>query len=626
MCGCAGAGVWAADKPNLLWITSEDTGPHLGCYGDAQAVTPHLDALAQRSLRFTQAWSNAPVCAPARTTVISGLYPPSAGAEHMRSLTRLPAGFRMFPQFLREAGYYCTNHTKEDYNLEKPGQVWDESSGKAHWKNRGPGQPFFAVFNYTITHESQIRNAMGDENRIHDPGEVRVPAYHPDTPEVRRDWAQYHDRITMMDDLCGKALRELEEAGLAEDTIVFYWGDHGSGMPRNKRWPYDSGLRVPLILHVPEKWKPLAPQDYAAGGQSSRLVAFVDLAPTLLSLAGIQAPDWMQGRAFAGKYATAPREYNFGFRGRMDERYDLVRSVTDGRYVYLRQYLPHLIYGQFIAFMFETPTTRVWRDLFLAGKLNDAQSHFWRPKPCEELYDLTADRDEVNNLAADPAHAEVLAKMRQAHADQMAQVRDLGLLPEAEVHARARQAGVSPYEMGHDPKLYDFDRIFAAAQLASAGRPEDRAGLVKLLGEGDSGLRYWGAMGLRIQGREGVAAAREELVRALGDVNPSVQIAAAEALGLHGEPGEVAAALDVLLRWVDPARDAFAALAAWNALDAMDERARPVAEKLAAIDPQPVNQPVERIGGYAARLKEKTLADLGMATPAKNKSATKKKR
>jgi len=331
---------WAADRPNILWISSEDNGPHLGCYGDKYAVTPNLDKLAANSLRYTRASSNAPVCAPARTTIISGIYPPSTGTEHMRSEVNLPAAFKMFPQYLREQGYYCTNHTKEDYNLKKPGQVWDESSRKAHWKNRAKGQPFFAVFNYTISHESQIRNAIDEKDRIHDPAGVRVPAYHPDTPEVRKDWAQYNDRITMMDKQCGAALREIEDAGLADDTIIFYWGDHGSGMPRSKRWPYNSGLQVPLIVHFPEKWKSLAPDEYQANGASDRMVSFVDFAPTMLSIAGIKPKPWMQGHAFAGKFEVESPEFSYGFRGRMDERVDLVRTVMGKRYVYLRQYAP----------------------------------------------------------------------------------------------------------------------------------------------------------------------------------------------------------------------------------------------------------------------------------------------
>ncbi|MCU0978711.1 MAG: sulfatase, partial [Pirellulaceae bacterium] len=333
----------AAELPNILWITCEDTGPELGCYGDRYAKTPNLDELAQRSLRYLTAWSNAPVCAPARTTIISGVYPTSTGGEHMRSEVRMPEFMKMYPQFLRERGYYCTNNNKEDYNLVKPGQVWDDSSGQAHWKNRPSGKPFFSIFNLTISHESQIRTRP--HTLEHDPAQAPLPAYHPDTPEVRHDWAQYYDKVTAMDAQAGQRLRELADAGLAEDTIIFFYGDHGSGMPRSKRWPYDSGLHVPLIVHVPDKFRDLAPQDYRPGGTTDRLVAFVDLAPTLLSLTGVQPPEWMQGHAFLGRHEAAPQRYLFGFRGRMDERYDMVRSVRNGRYVYIRNYMPHLIYG-----------------------------------------------------------------------------------------------------------------------------------------------------------------------------------------------------------------------------------------------------------------------------------------
>ena len=236
----------ALSPPNILWLTSEDNGPEVGCYGDSYAVTPNIDALAERGVLYTTCWSNAPVCAPARTTIISGIYPPATGSEHMRSRTQLPEAFRMYPQYMREAGYYCTNNQKEDYNLDKPGQVWDESSAKAHWKNRESGQPFFAVFNSVTSHESQIR--LRPHTPVHDPAKVRVPAYHPDTPEVRLDWAQYYDKITEMDAEIGVWLQEIEDAGLTDDTIIFYYGDHGSGMPRSKRSPCSSGLRVPLVV------------------------------------------------------------------------------------------------------------------------------------------------------------------------------------------------------------------------------------------------------------------------------------------------------------------------------------------------------------------------------------------
>ncbi len=368
----------SADKPNIVWITAEDMNPNLGCYGDSYANTPNLDRFAARSLSYWRAWSCGPVCAPARTTIITGVYPTATGSHHMRSSIRMPPSLSMYPQLLREAGYYCVNNQKEDYNLEKPADVWHVSSRQAHWKNRPAGQPFFAVFNYEITHESQIRKRP--HQLVHDPAQAPIPAYHPDTPEVRHDWAQYYDNITALDGLVGERLQELAQAGLAEDTIVFFYGDHGSGMPRSKRWPYHSGLHVPLIIHVPVKWRHLAPKEYLPGGQTHRLVNFTDLAPTLCSLAGVRPPKWMQGHAFMGRFEAPVQPFNYGFRGRMDERYDLVRSVTDGRYVYIRNYMPHLIYGQYLNYMFQTPTTQVWKQLYDEGKLQPPQTFFWERK------------------------------------------------------------------------------------------------------------------------------------------------------------------------------------------------------------------------------------------------------
>ncbi len=240
----------AADLPNILWITSVDNGPHLGCYGDEYAVSPNLDALAAKGMRYLNASSSAPVCAPARTTIISGTFPPSTGGQHMRSMAKLPENIRMYPEFLKDKGYYCTNRTKEDYNLEKPADLWEKDKSN-HWRKRAKDQPFFAIFNHTISHESQIRNKITEDDRFHDPAKATVPAYHPDTPEVRKDWAQYYDRITMMDALCGENLDQLAAEGLEEDTIVFYYGHHGSGMPRSKRRPYRSGLNVPFIVYFP---------------------------------------------------------------------------------------------------------------------------------------------------------------------------------------------------------------------------------------------------------------------------------------------------------------------------------------------------------------------------------------
>lgn len=578
---------FAGERPSILWVTSEDNGPQLGCYGDTYATTPNLDRLAARGMRYLRAWSSAPVCAPARTAIISGVYPPATGSEHMRSEVRMPEFMRMFPQFLREAGYYCSNNSKEDYNLVKPPGVWDESSAKAHYRNRRPGQPFFAVFNFTVSHESQIRNAIAPADRIHDPARVRLPAYHPDTPEVRKDWAQYYDRITMMDAQVGRILAELEADGLVEDTIVFYFGDHGSGMPRSKRWPGNAGLHVPLIVHFPSKWRQLAPAEYRVHGSSHRLVNFVDLAPTVLSLTGIRPPPWMQGAAFAGRFAATPREFNFGFRGRMDERLDLARSATDGRFVYIRNYMPHKPCGQFIDYMFQTPTTQVWKQRYDAGSLNAAQRRFWEPKPPEELYDLASDRDEVNNLAMSTAHQKVLRRLRRAQQTLARDIRDIGFLPENEIHDRDPNA--APFTMGHDRQRYPLEAVTAAAGLASGLDPGAAGKLKRLLKHRDSAVRYWAALGFVMRGEAAVDHAREQLRELLSDAAPAPRIAAAEALGRFGTAADAAAACRVLIELAPPDPNGlYVSLLALNALDALGPRARAVAGAAAAL---PAEQP-----------------------------------
>ena len=612
----------AADRPNILWITSEDHGPHMGCYGDKFATTPNVDALAARGMIFRHAWSCAPVCAPARTTLISGLYGPSSGGEHMRSMVKLPAGFRMFPDLLREAGYYCSNNAKEDYNLAKPGKVWDDSSGKAHWKNRTAGQPFVAVFNALQSHESQIRTRP--HTAVHDPAKVRVPAYHPDTPEVRQDWAQYYDKVSEGDAVAGKHLKDLADAGLADDTIVFYYADHGSGMPRSKRWPCNSGLQVPVVVHFPAKWKHLAPPEYKAGGASDRLISFVDFAPTVLSLAGVQPPAWMQGHAFAGKFITAPQPFIHGFRGRMDERTDCVRSMTDGRYVYLRNFMPHLSQGQHVDYQFETPTTRVWSDLYKSGKATEAQSIFWRtPKASEELYDLTTDPDEVKNLAASPQHQEVLAKFRAAQRDLAAKIRDVGLLPEGEIHSRS--VGSAPYAVARDDTKFPFARIFATAELASNLKPAALPQLRQSLADADSAVRYWAALGVLMRGKDAVATARADLQRALTDASPFVRIPAAQALGQFGEQADLDKALPVLLEQADWSKSGvFASIAALNALGALGPKAAPA---LAAIKALPENgpSPDARYNICVPRLLADLISDLGGGVkPATEKTPTKK--
>jgi arylsulfatase A-like enzyme len=592
---------FAADRPNILWITSEDHGIEMGCYGDTLARTPNVDALAAKGLIINRAWSVAPVCAPARTAIITGVYPSSSGGLHMRSMVSLPPEIKLYPTFLREAGYYCTNNSKTDYNVQESGKTWDESSKNAHWKNREEGQPFFAIFNSTKSHESQIRTPR--HKQITDPAKVRVPAYHPDTPEVRKDWAQYYDKVSEADADAGQHLKEIADAGLAEDTIVFYYGDHGSGMPRSKRWPSNSGLHVPMVVHFPEKWKHLAPREYQAGGTSDRMVSFVDLAPTVLSIAGIKPPAWMQGQAFAGPHQTEPRPFIFGERGRMDERMDLVRSVTDGRYVYLRNYFPHVSQAQRVAYQFETPTTKIWYQKFTEGNANEAQSIFWStPKSPEELYDLRSDPDEVINLAGSSEHREILQKLRDASRQHILEVRDICFLPELEMHTRS--GDMSPYELARDAQKYPLEEILNAADLASRLDHELTSEMVGFMKYEDSAIRYWGTLGLLMRGQDAVTQHRDAVKSALEDTSVSVRIVAAQSLGLFGEKKDQEQAVQTLLQLASPQENGvLASMAALAAIEALGDKASQVHGAIKKMKPNGPS-PDGRYNSYVPRLIE----------------------
>jgi uncharacterized sulfatase len=592
----------AADQPNILWITSEDNGPELGCYGDSYAVTPNIDALAAQSLSFKRCWSNAPVCAPARTTIISGMYATSLGGHHMRSGVKLPPDMKLYPELMRQAGYYCTNNSKTDYNFAGADAGWDESSGKAHWRKRPNDEtPFFAVFNYTISHESKIRTRP--HTLQHDPAKAPLPAYHPDTPEVRHDWAQYYDKITEMDQSVGKIMQQLQADDLADSTIIFYYGDHGSGMPRSKRWPFDSGLHVPLILHVPEKYLDLAPPGYLPGATSPRLTAFVDLAPTILSLAGVKPPANMQGVPFAGKFIGPPKKYLFGFRGRMDERVDMVRSCTDGRFVYMRHFYPDRPYLKHVDYMFATPTTRVWKELFDAGKLNAAQAKFWQPKPVEELFDLQSDPDEVNNLAGTPEHQQRVAAMRSVLKDWMIETADLGLLTEAEMHRLA--GNLSPREYALSGKMATpriADLAFEAMDPAGRYGVDD---LAKLAQDDDSAIRFWAVRGMAIRARQ--PGAEQALAEAMDDDSPSVAIAACDGLLASANPALSEEAIRQLLDLANVEKVGhFAAIAAMNVLDMnaeLDAASKAALKKL----PRQVAKPPARVGKYVSKLIDHAL-------------------
>jgi uncharacterized sulfatase len=557
----AAASAWAQDRPrpNILWISCEDMSPFLGCYGDRFAISPSIDRLASQGVRYTRAFTVAGVCAPSRSGIITGMYPSTLGSQHMRSSIRLPEHVRCFPEYLRKAGYYCTNNAKTDYNFPVPKDAWDESSRSAHWRNRKPGQPFFGVFNIETTHESRIlmrgeqyakQTARLTAGQRQDPKKFTLPPYYPDTPEVRRDWANDYELITAMDYQTGDRLKELEEAGLAEDTIVFFWSDHGIGLPRAKRWLYDSGTRAALIARVPQKLR--AGGQARPGSTDDQLVSFIDLAPTMLNLAGVPIPGHMQGRAFLGDRLTAPREYIYGARDRMDERYDVIRAVRDSRFRYIRNYEPHKPYYQYMNTPEQGPTMKELRRVHAGGKLPEPARQFMADhKPAEELYDLESDPHEVRNLAGSTAHKEVLNRMRAAHRRWVIETRDTGLLPEPELMKREKEYG-SRYAILRQPN----GEALLKRLLAVLESPTPAS----MLNDEDPAVRYWAAIRVR-----------DERVRPLlKDPSSSVRIAA-------GRIG----AVEVLESELQSPDETVRLLAA-NALDELGERARPALPSLKA--------------------------------------------
>lgn len=595
----SGARAAAGARPNILWITCEDTSPLLGAYGDPLARTPKLDAFAREAVRYTHAFAYTGVCAPSRSCLITGVNPARLGSGGMRSATRLPPEVKCFPEYLQAGGYYCTNNVKTDYNFAPPGSAWNESSNTAHWRQRPAGQPFFAVFNLMVTHQSYIFGPGAGVPKakaampplVTDPARVKLPPIHPETPEFRQEWARHYDNVARMDTQAGEILAELAADGLAEDTIVFFFSDHGTGMPSIKGSVWDASLRVPLLVRFPKRWQHLAPA--APGAVSDRLVSFVDFAPTILSLGGIPAPASLQGEAFLGRAAGAPRRYVYGGKDRMIERSDSVRYVHDGRFQYLRNFLPHLPHGQFISYNAQHASMRTWQRLHEDGKLTGAPARFFATKAVEELYDVQADPWCLRNLAGEPAYVPELERLRAECRDWMLRTGDLGLLPEHEVHVRS--AGTTPWRIATDPKQNPLPELLAAAGIANRREAAAVPELKKLLTHADAAIRWWGAVGL-VALRADAAACAGELRVALKDSSPSVRIAAAEALGQLGEDDAALPVLTIALQH----ESALVRLAALNSLDRLGVRARPA---LDAIRAAALKDPAQRdVADYVQRM------------------------
>jgi arylsulfatase A-like enzyme len=527
-----------ADKPNIVWLTSEDNSVHyVKLYDETGAAMPNIERLAAHGLVFDHAFSNAPVCSVARTTLLTGAYGPRIGAQfHRRSkMVPMPDGGRMYPWYLRQAGYYTTNNSKQDYNVIDKGG-WDESSAKASWRNRNVDQPFFHVQNTTLTHESSLHfsaEEMATVKNKTSSDSVTLFPYFPDTPTFRYTHARYLDNHMKVDDYHGQFIDMLEEDGVLDDTFIFYYGDHGGVMPRGKGYAYESGLHVPLVVYVPKSWKHLVNVDF--GSRMNGFVSFVDFAPTLLNLAGIEVPPHMDGVPFLGNGVDLDemnsRDESFGYADRMDEKYDPVRTLRKGSYTYQRNYQPFNFDGLWNQYRYRMLAYQEWWELFQAGKLNGFQRQFFEPREAEQLFDVEADPHEVNNLAGDPKYASVLKSMRQRLSAKVKSINDLSMFPESVLWEEAFE---NPVEFGRENSAR-IASLVDVADLSLLKFSKVRKGISAALISKDPWARYWGLIVCSSFGDEAKSFVGKAKAIAAQDSENLVRVRAAEFLGLIGE-------------------------------------------------------------------------------------------
>jgi arylsulfatase A-like enzyme len=533
----------AADRPNILWLVSEDNSArYLKLYDKDGAEMPNIESLAAQGLVFNHAFSNAPVCSVARSTLITGCYAPRIGAQFHRKMVPvpLPEGLRMFPTYLREAGYHCTNNSKEDYNLIKNEGVWDESSRKASYKNRESGQPFFHVQNFGVTHEGQLHfkaKAMKDSRgRFENTKDTATADYLPDTPTARftREW--YLERHRMLDGQIGSFLEGLKADGLMEDTIIFYYGDHGGVLPRSKGYVYESGLHVPLVVAIPGKWKHLFPAK--AGERIDGFVSFADFGPTVLNLAGAKVPDAMDGKPFLGKGVTREaldqRNEAFGYADRFDEKCDPVRTCRRGQFKYMRSYQPGNPDLAFNQYRYRMLLYKEWRDLYDAGKLDAERAQFFQPRQPEALYDLEADPFELHNLAGDPQHRNTLLAMRKALTTWVKGMPDLSFYPESHLIANAWD---NPTQFGQQ-HANEIAELADIADLSLLPFAEAKPKINAAIRSKNPWKRYWGIIAAGSFGKEATGWSAPMTTLAKSDPENLVRMRAAEFLGLtkNGDP------------------------------------------------------------------------------------------
>lgn len=492
---CFWVPVQAQDKPNFVWLISEDNSIHyLNQYDSQGAETPRIRALAQEGLLFENAFSCSPVCSVARTTLMTACYAPRIGAQfHRKSVpVPMPRGLHMFPFYLREAGYYTSNNQKKDYNVIEEAGVWDASSRKANWRDRSPGQPFFHMQSFPVSHEGTLHFSRDDMEQTPtqtDPASIKLAPIYPDTPTFRYTHARYLDGISRMDAQIGGVLDQLAEDGLMEETFIFYFGDHGGVLPGSKGYAYDRGLHVPLMVRVPEKWRHLV--HFKPGSRLEGFVSFVDFGPTLLELAGLTVPHGVDGTPFLGPEIKpddlAKRQTAFGYADRFDEKYDFVRTLRWGKYEYVRSFIPFNFDGLHNNYRYNMLAYREWRDLFNQGELNSVQSAFFQSRPAEALYDIHSDPYETHNLADQPGHSETLIRMRQMLQKKMINLPDLSFYPESFL---VEHAFDNPIEFGA-LNQNEISELSNMADLQLVPFAKAKPDLLKHLNSEKSIFRYW---------------------------------------------------------------------------------------------------------------------------------------
>jgi len=537
------------ERPNILWITSEDNGiSWVSCYGGTNANTTAIDQLAKEGFRYTNCFDNAAVCAPTRSVWITGMYGISNGTQPMRSRNLIPHNrIKYYPDLLREAGYHTSNPGKTDYNIggREDKDCWDYKGGEESygWRLRKQEQPFFAVVNIGDSHESSAHGSL-DEIRK-DPAKMKLHAYHPDLPVIRKNYAKYAEAVERMDGKVQQTIDALKADGLYEDTIIIYNSDHGGVMARSKRFLYSSGVHCPLIIRIPEKMKHLYPGS-RPGMTVDRLVSFVDMPKTWLSLAGAEIPDTFQGTVFLGDGMEAEPEYHLGFRERADERLDHVRLIRTGRYSYHKNYYPFAPAGHHLAYLWKAQLTPAWEQHHRDGKTNAITGRFFEPRVSEEFYDNQKDFDNVHNLIDVPVHQKRIAEMRVALRQKQLELRDSGLLPEKMRERRAAKNNLTIYEMVRNENLYPLESYLDAADLALERDRSNLETFVKWMSSDNEGMRWWAIVGLRLLD-EVAHPATGLLKQALKDESHEVRMMAAWILIDLGQRDQALATLDELI-------------------------------------------------------------------------------